>query len=136
MTAAPRSLTDLANHTVVALGALTPGTLARWAQAAGHRYLEVELGGLRTRKAALQSIGKAFGFPRWYGANLDALYDCLTDLPESQPVTGYVVVFKGFGDSAPREGLSAEDRAELLGVFRDAAARLAGGAVSLRVFYK
>ena len=27
-------------------------------------------------------IGEALAFPSWYGANLDALYDCLTDLEE------------------------------------------------------
>ena len=26
-------------------------------------------------------IAQALGFPDWYGRNLDALYDCLTDLP-------------------------------------------------------
>lgn len=135
MKPAPASLADLDNHTVTALGALAPDALKRWAHAAGHRYVEADLGNLRTRKAALQAIGKAFGFPRWYGANLDALYDCLTDVPEAQPAAGTVVVLKGFGDTAPREGLSAEDRAELLDVFRDAASHFAGGAVSLRVFY-
>ena len=27
-------------------------------------------------------IARAFDFPDYYGKNLDALYDCLTDLPE------------------------------------------------------
>lgn len=135
MKPAPTSLSDLDNHAVAALGALAPAMLQRWALAAGHRYVEADLTNLRTRKAALQAIGKAFGFPRWYGANLDALYDCLTDLPEAQPAPGYVVMLKGFGGAAPREGLSVEDRAELLDVFRDAAAQLAGSPMALRVFY-
>jgi len=34
-----------------------------------------------TSKAeALEAIGVALGFPTWYGRNLDALHDCLTDL--------------------------------------------------------
>lgn len=32
------------------------------------------------RKWLLDAIGKALSFPRWYGANLDALADCLTEL--------------------------------------------------------
>ena len=27
-------------------------------------------------------MGSALDFPEWYGKNLDALYDCLTDLTE------------------------------------------------------
>lgn len=30
-----------------------------------------------------ESIKQQLGFPGWYGGNLDALYDCLTDLPEA-----------------------------------------------------
>jgi RNAse (barnase) inhibitor barstar len=131
----PAALAELDNHVVSPLGALAPDDLQRWARAEGQRCVQVDLTNLRTRKAALQAIGKAFGFPRWYGANLDALYDCLTDLPESQATPGYVVLLTGFGEKAPREGLNAEDRALLLDVFRDAAAHLAGGAMSLRVFY-
>ena len=26
-------------------------------------------------------LARGLGFPDWYGRNLDALYDCLTDLP-------------------------------------------------------
>ncbi|MCI8852904.1 MAG: barstar family protein [Lachnospiraceae bacterium] len=29
-----------------------------------------------------QELREALGFPAWYGGNLDALYDCLTDLQE------------------------------------------------------
>ena len=33
-----------------------------------------------TKNEALAEIGRAFNFPEYYGENLDALYDCLTDL--------------------------------------------------------
>lgn len=29
-----------------------------------------------------QELARKLSFPQWYGANLDALYDCLTDLEE------------------------------------------------------
>ena len=34
------------------------------------------------REAAHEYLKGLFGFPEYYGGNLDALYDCLTDLPE------------------------------------------------------
>ena len=38
--------------------------------------------GIRDRKELHQWLAKAFSFPEWYGNNLDALFDCLTDLNE------------------------------------------------------
>ena len=35
-----------------------------------------------TREKAHTHMAEAMGFPAYYGANLDALYDCLTDLTE------------------------------------------------------
>lgn len=34
-----------------------------------------------TRAEVLAALGEALGFPDHYGANLDALHDCLRDLP-------------------------------------------------------
>ncbi len=129
----PQSLADPELYAVSALGTVPLSQLQHWAQAAGQRYVEVDLSNLRTRKAALQAIGQALGFPQWYGANLDALYDCLTNLP--QGTAGFVLMLRGFNHAAPREGLNAEDRAELLDVFRDALAECAKGDVPMRVFY-
>ena len=37
-----------------------------------------------TSKEQLHKIlARELGFPEWYGGNLDALYDCLTDIRES-----------------------------------------------------
>ena len=30
-----------------------------------------------------RKLKEDLGFPEWYGGSLDALYDCLTDLPEA-----------------------------------------------------
>ncbi|GAA2834258.1 barstar family protein [Crossiella cryophila] len=35
---------------------------------------------LRTGRAALAAFAEALSFPDYFGGNLDALYDCLTDL--------------------------------------------------------
>lgn len=29
-----------------------------------------------------RTLAQDFSFPEWYGSNLDALFDCLTDYPE------------------------------------------------------
>lgn len=35
---------------------------------------------LRDREEAMELLGQALTLPEWWGRNLDALYDCLTDL--------------------------------------------------------
>ena len=37
---------------------------------------------LDSREAFHETVARELGFPDWYGNNLDALYDCLTDLEE------------------------------------------------------
>ncbi len=52
-------------------------------------YRHVVRRGARTKQAALAAIADALSFPDWFGHNLDALYDCLTDLswlPEGEHV--------------------------------------------------
>ena len=36
------------------------------------------------KKGLHQALKNALSFPEWYGCNLDALYDCLTEI--SQPI--------------------------------------------------
>ncbi len=43
------------------------------------------------KNAAIAAIAKALGFPSWFGQNLDALYDSLTDL-SWLPAGEYVLV--------------------------------------------
>lgn len=136
MNPVPQSLADIEPHTVRALSAWAATQLKRWAEEAGQRYVEVDLSNLRNRKAALQAIGTALALPQWYGANLDALYDCLTDLMAGSEVRGYVFLLKGFAQTSAREGLSVEDRSELLDVFRDAVTECVhNDQAPLRVFY-
>ncbi len=42
----------------------------------------------------LAELGSRLGFPTWYGANLDALNDCLTDLSWME-APGYVLIISG-----------------------------------------
>ncbi len=41
---------------------------------------------LDSRKALHQTVSEALDFPDWYGGNLDALYDCLTDRQEETEI--------------------------------------------------
>lgn len=52
------------------------------------------VGPVGSKAEALDAIGAALGFPGWYGRNLDALYDCLTDL-SWQPGGEHVLVWAG-----------------------------------------
>lgn len=47
-----------------------------------------------TAESMLRQLGSALHFPIWYGANFDALYDCLTD-PDWQPARGHVLLLQG-----------------------------------------
>ncbi|MEU4768224.1 barstar family protein [Actinosynnema sp. NPDC023794] len=52
-------------------------------------YRHVVRRGAHTKKDAIGAIAEALSFPDWFGHNLDALHDCLTDLswlPEGEHV--------------------------------------------------
>ena len=42
---------------------------------------------LSSKEALHQTLAQALAFPDWYGGNLDALFDCLTDLSEEISIT-------------------------------------------------
>ncbi|NIH84666.1 barstar family protein [Amycolatopsis granulosa] len=46
------------------------------------------------KMSALDAIASALSFPDWFGRNLDALYDCLTDL-SWLPYGEHVLVWEG-----------------------------------------
>ena len=127
----PKPVDALPAQTVRSLGGRDVEELRRWAAQAGHRFVLVECSDCVDKASVLKAIGRAFAFPEWYGGNLDALYDCLTDLPErSDP--GWVVVLERL-PGEPTFGPA--DRDALLDVFRDAAEDFAEQRVGLRVFY-
>lgn len=60
-----------------------------------HRLLlTVDLSVLRNIEDVLRKLGTAFDFPIWYGANFDALHDCLADT-DWQPNKGLVLLISG-----------------------------------------
>lgn len=58
----------------------TAAVVADEATARGAYVHTVRGPGLRDKLAVLDAIAGALQFPEWFGRNLDALYDCLTDL--------------------------------------------------------
>lgn len=45
--------------------------------------LKVDTRKLTTKEKSHEYLAKQLGFPEYYGKNLDALHDCLTDIKES-----------------------------------------------------
>lgn len=126
-------LEDLPGQCVRTLRGLSAEQLRAWAKAADQRFVVADLSGCKDKPSALRMLGHAFALPSWFGANLDALYDALTD-DETWPVgTGAVIVL----DALPyTERFGVEERDALLDVFRDVAEHYAEARIPFRVFYR
>ncbi|MFZ2266641.1 MAG: barstar family protein [Azonexus sp.] len=68
--------------------------LQKMAKQADLQLRTVELDHFGKLDRILGELGQALHFPDWYGANLDALHDCLTD-PEWLPKHGIVIQITG-----------------------------------------
>jgi len=114
---------------------IAPGAAAAvraWATGAGQHWSEVPLAAVATRRDALVAIGRALGFPDHYGINLDALYDCLTDLPDRNAAAGWVIHLNGLDGP---NGLAPSERRALLDVFDAAAGDFTARGRALRVLH-
>ena len=68
----------------------------------------------------LERLGEALHFPDWYGANFDALHDCLTD-PDCLPGRGIVLFIVG---SANLHHSDPNGFSTLIDVFKSAGSEL------------
>ena len=103
------------------------------AEQSGQHFLYANVANAQSKQEVLEGIADAFTFPAHFGKNLDALYDCMTDLVHragTQP--GFIVVLEQLPDN-PR--FDRETREQLLDVFRDAADFWAERKVPFRCFY-
>jgi RNAse (barnase) inhibitor barstar len=99
----------------------------------GQHFLYVNLSAVQSKQEVLEAMAIAFQFPVQYGKNLDALYDCITDLVhKAGPQPGFVVVLEQLPDN-PR--FDREAREQLLEVFRDAAEYWGERRIPFRCFY-
>lgn len=100
---------------------LPPGRrhdLAARAAEARQKLLDADVGHCETLRETLQAFGQFFAFPAWYGANFDALRDCLTD-PDWHPKQGVLLHIAGL-DKLRR--CDPEALSTLIDVLRTAAA--------------
>ncbi len=103
------------------------------AEQGGQHFLYANLSAVQSKQEVLDVIATSFMFPAHYGKNLDALFDCMTDIVHKagqQP--GFVVVLEQLPDN-PR--FDREARESLLDVFRDAADFWAERRIPFRCFY-
>ena len=118
---------------VQAIRAYRVDDLLKAAETAGHHFLYANLSSAQTKQDVLDGIAAAFTFPTHFGKNLDALYDCMTDLVhKSGQQPGFVVVLEQLPDN-PR--FDREAREQLLEVFRDAAEFWGERRIPFRCFY-
>ncbi len=118
---------------VQAIRAYRPEELQQAAQAVGQHFLYTNLSEAQDKQDVLDIMARDFLFPDHFGKNLDALYDCMTDLVhKSGPQPGFVVVLELIpGDNA----CDRETREQLLDAFRDAADFWGERKIAFRVFY-
>ncbi len=76
------------------LAATQQSTIETAAHQADLRILKANIVRPTSTQDVLLQLGSALEFPNWYGANFDALYDCLTD-PDWQPAKGHVLFING-----------------------------------------
>jgi RNAse (barnase) inhibitor barstar len=127
-------LSTLPPHTVREIGDVPVAALEREVRAAGQRWLHADCGGTRDKAGVLAALARDFGLPAWFGGNLDALYDCVTDLElTAGPGRPGIVIVIEHLPSGPGFGPRAQQA--LLSVFRDAAAAFAAQDIGFRVLY-
>jgi RNAse (barnase) inhibitor barstar len=128
------ALSNLPAQAVLPLGEYRLADLERQAAAAEQRWLHADCAQATDKAGVMAALARGFSLPAYFGANLDALYDCLTDLeplPDARH-PGLVLVVEGLPDGP---GFDPEQRDALLDVFRDAADDFVDRQVAFRVFY-
>jgi RNAse (barnase) inhibitor barstar len=77
----------------------------------------IDLHEVCNKEDMLRAIGSAMHFPDWYGANFDALMDCLCDL-DWRTAAGYTIILE---HCDPVHGLAEDDFVTVLDIFARAA---------------
>ncbi|MBX7229347.1 MAG: barstar family protein [Burkholderiaceae bacterium] len=99
--------------------------------------ISIDCKGASTKAGVLTRIADTLQFPDYFGMNLDALHDCLTDQLLDSGKKGAVIILKGLreNESGPESAtIKAMNRA-LLGVFEDAVDFLADRKFKLTVLH-
>ncbi len=80
--------------------------------------VRIDGGDIPDGAALLARLARELQFPDYFGSNWDALQDCLTDLPDWLPASGYLLVFTEAGELCRRR---PGDLASFKDVLADAA---------------
>ena len=130
---ATMQLQTIRSNIVQSIRAYRVEDLMAAAQTAGHHFLYANVSSAQSKQDVLDGIAQAFTFPAHFGKNLDALYDCMTDIVhKSGAQPGFVVALEQLPDN-PR--FDREAREQLLDVFRDAADFWSERKIAFRCFY-
>ncbi len=128
------ALDNIPAQALLPLSAYALAELQQDAAKSGQIFLNADCSTDKDKDSVLNRIASAFSFPSHFGANLDALYDCITDLePDGNAkAPGFVIVLQELPDNAR---FDVAERNRLLDVFRDAADFFGDQNVAFRVFY-
>lgn len=91
-------LADAQQNAAYLVGATDLDALDAAAHDEGHLVRRISLAGCRDKADLLQRIATALAFPKTFGANWDALADCLGDLEWLPHAGGYTWLFDHAGD--------------------------------------
>ncbi len=128
-----RKLDDLPRQCIRSLRGLDIEKLRAWATAAQQNFVLADVAGCKGKRAILRLLGRELGLPEWFGANLDALYDALTDDGIWPIDSGAVIVLDGLRQT---ESFGPAERDALLDVFRDVAEHYSKVGIPFRVLYR
>ena len=128
------AFSNIPPQAVLPLGAYDRAELERAATRADQVLLRSNCLEATDKAAVLGKIGEDMALPAWFGRNLDALYDCLTDLRPNRDADkpGFVVILENLPDG---KSFDRDDRSALLDVFREAADHFYDAQTAFRVFY-
>jgi len=82
-----------------------PDATTAVAEAARRGAVAHLVGPVRSRTEALDAFAAALEFPSWFGRNLDALLDCLTDL-SWQTEGEHMLIWAGHGELAEADPIT------------------------------
>jgi RNAse (barnase) inhibitor barstar len=128
------AFSNIPPQAVLPLGAYDKLVLERAAERADQVLLKSDCSAAADKAAVLKRIGIDLRLPAHFGHNLDALYDCLTDLKPNGDADhpGFVVLLENLPSGS---SFSKTDCGALLDVFRDAADYFYDQETAFRVFY-
>ncbi len=128
------ALNELPRNVVAPIAARNVAAVLAQAEQLGQLCLHTDCAQAPDARGVLERLGCGLGLPEYYGANLDALYDCLTDFEPRSDVADPGIVL--LVENLPRaDQWQGRQRADLLALFRDVAEDFEARGIAFRVLY-